>query len=239
MVCNNNNTEVLSTVDTYSYAILNRGFNYGITKWGFKIIKESVNDLLLGVCQFPINNNDYTESNDMWMIKCSNGNLYNNGKSQTSKIKIEKNTIINFVLDMNEGTLTLNTGNRQPIILFNQLEGKTLYPCILTASSDRTVELCYCEGPSSVSIDFLYNLSVCNKENLIENKNFGIKSNLGYEIKDGNNGNEVINKAHIPYLPSIRGISMRPDSNSCCSISYDLDGKYAYLDFIVYIFIYY
>lgn len=110
-------TQIVTTVDVYSYAILNRGFNRGIAKWGFKIIKDSNQDVLFGACQFPINNLDYTESNDLFLIKCANGNLYSNCKSQTSKIKIDKNTVIHFLLNMYEGTLSISTDGNKYVFL--------------------------------------------------------------------------------------------------------------------------
>lgn len=92
----------------------------------------------------------------------------------------------------------------------------------------------------SINTEYLYNRQILNKIN-INNNNFGIKNELGYEIKEDNVFIYVYyktKKIHVPYLPCVRGISMRPESNNYCSVVYDLDEKYTHLDFIV-LFYYY
>lgn len=65
-----------------------------------------------------------------------------------SDVKIKKNDIVRFELDMDAGTLSLFINDKAKGVKFRNLQGHAIWPCVQFYSSNRQVRILRLEGQS-------------------------------------------------------------------------------------------
>lgn len=149
------------------YAAVNKPMTNGVYKWEFILYEDTNSECTcMGVCSFPINDPNYEKTKDMWLIRCYNGKLYNGGEKNSKCDKIRKGDKVSFTLDLSIGILTLSINGKEQPGKFDDLKGKTLYPCVQFYSGNRAVQLAsfhHTETSKDITDTILYRKISCKE----------------------------------------------------------------------------
>lgn len=105
-----------STGGGNEYCLVNYAFRSGRGAWEFKLERDSVNGecVCMGAATKPVNNTSYERSNDLWMYRGYNGNLYH-GRQLSTMEKYHPGDTVRFELDLDAGTLSIGVNGKKPV----------------------------------------------------------------------------------------------------------------------------
>lgn len=112
-----------------------------IATWEFEVTQDERSDeqTCVGFSRKTVSNSSYQSSSDLWMIRCYNGQLYNDGSSHPSVDNIHPGDVVRFRANMKKGSVELwINGSKQndgdPI--FTGITG-TIFPAVCAYSSNK------------------------------------------------------------------------------------------------------
>ncbi|KAL3866609.1 hypothetical protein ACJMK2_043893 [Sinanodonta woodiana] len=119
------------------YGLVNLPITSGCYQWKFLIVKENKSNegTCIGVSKWPIRDYGHRTTSDMWLYRAYSGNLYHNGEQSLIMPGYTQGDTITMVLDMVAKTISLGKNGEDPRIVFENVDAKELYPCVMFYSS--------------------------------------------------------------------------------------------------------
>ncbi|VVC31643.1 Hypothetical protein CINCED_3A017272 [Cinara cedri] len=121
-----------------AYALGTSHFEIGVYQWKFVILKEHIGNegSCIGISRYPIKDQNYRTTTDMWLYRTYNGNLYHAGQKSLVLKTFTQGDCITAIFDADSRTLSFAKNNDYPVLAFQNIDNKTkLYPCILCYST--------------------------------------------------------------------------------------------------------
>jgi hypothetical protein len=105
------------------YGLLSCIMNKGVWIWELTIDDEEYDDetTCIGVSLRDIKNTDYNTSSDMWLIRCCNGEIFHNGRSDLSTTAIHSNDKCCFTFDVDAQTVSLSINGVNHGVVFQEV----------------------------------------------------------------------------------------------------------------------
>ncbi|XP_065224595.1 probable E3 ubiquitin-protein ligase HERC1 isoform X2 [Planococcus citri] len=212
----NNDTVVHGPSGGRGYALGNIGFTQGCYQWRFYIDKDhKANEgTCVGVSKWPVHDFNHRTTDDMWLYRAYNGNLYHNGEMQTALHKFTKGDYILAVLDIESKRLSFAKNKGEVMLAFDNIDvSAPLYPCVMFYSNnpgervrikgmyvrEQTKDLLpgepYCAPLTVVMVEAYVSLirELHNSDNWTDNVNECIMSRL-------NNSKELLPKVPLKFF---------------------------------------
>lgn len=134
--------------------------NYRFTKWQrgaweFELIEDRINDegSLFGAVRLPLQNRNYKDSRDMWMLRSYNGGIISQGNETNSSIgKVHKGDKIRIEWNGPEGTLSFSVNGKVPVIGASCILND-IYPACGSYSAGLEIKLTKLEVYSDNCVD--------------------------------------------------------------------------------------
>ena len=140
-------TKIRSTTGGKQHVLITAGFSSGQASWELRIDDDIHGDecVCVGISLKPISSSSY-DSECMWMYRAYSGELYNRGVPSGSFDKFHAGDVVSVHLDMDEGTISYAINGKAQGIACRQLtrrdlNGKEVYPCVITYQHSRSVTL--------------------------------------------------------------------------------------------------
>ncbi|XP_027837521.2 probable E3 ubiquitin-protein ligase HERC1 [Aphis gossypii] len=121
-----------------AYALGSTPFESGVYQWKFFILKEHKGNegSCIGISRYPIKDQNYRTTSDMWLYRAYNGILYHNGQLPLALKTYTQGDYITATFDTESRTLSFAKNNDYPVIAFQNIDTKTkLFPCVLCYST--------------------------------------------------------------------------------------------------------
>lgn len=142
-----------STTSSSQYVYATQGFSRGKAAWEFVAERDARGDecVCYGCGVKPVVSGSYNSSQNLWMIRGYNGQIYGPGTGRTVT-KLHQDEVIRFELDCDARNVRLLVNGVDKGIVFENLPAdKEIFPAICTYSSGRLVRIEKIEGSIGVA----------------------------------------------------------------------------------------
>ena len=158
------NGQVAESLDgRNNYAMLNCIMERGVWEWVVSLDKENHSDetTCIGIARCPLHNSNYDTSNDMWLVRCYNGDLYHGGRQgkRASVPSIHHNDICVFTYDAERQTLALSVNNQDCGVIFENVEQGGVSPVVAFYGSRKRTRFLRCKRMLSSKVTSRLNIN--------------------------------------------------------------------------------
>ena len=136
--------KVVNCTGGNEYAMLDHPLERGKATIVWKLERDSANGecSCFGLAIRPVTNNNYERSNQMWMYRCYNGNLYARGRNLNRPLdKVHPGDTVTVKVDMDAGTAMISRNGAPFRAAWDDLKGHTVYPTVAFYSSNRAIRV--------------------------------------------------------------------------------------------------